>query len=202
MIHVEPQPEPPDFDQRVRQPGREALARSPRRLPPHWRRCLGQLWETYDGICAYLAVRIPPGTGSRTVEHLAPRKKRPDLAYEWSNFRLVCSLMNARKGTFEDVLDPFEVEDSWFILKLSSLEVLPNPDLPFPLQETVQRTIDRLRLNDAECLKARAEHYDAYLKHLRDTLLGISFRQLQRWNPFVAKELLRQGIVAAAAVPV
>jgi hypothetical protein len=105
--------------------------------------------------------------------------------------------MNARKGVFEDVLDPFEVEDGWFTLELSSLEVLPNPDLAAPLREAVERTIDRLRLNDAQCIKARAEHYDAYLENSRDPLSGISFRQLRRWNPFVAKELLRQGVVAA-----
>jgi hypothetical protein len=201
-MHVEPQPEPADFDLKVRQPGRQALAKNPRSLPTHWRLCLEQLWEAYGGICAYLSVRIPPGTGARTVDHLAPRKKRPDLAYEWNNFRLVCSLMNARKGVFEDVLDPFEVEDGWFTLELSSLEVLPSPDLPAPLQEAVEQTIGRLRLNDAQCIKARAEHYDAYLEHLKDTLSGISFRQLRRWNPFVAKELLRQGVVTEAPGPV
>jgi len=106
--------------------------------------------------------------------------------------------MNARKGVFEDVLDPFEVEDGWFVLELSSLEVLPHADLPAHMRDAVQKTIERLRLNDAECIKARAEHYDAYLEHGRDRSFGIPFRQLQRWNPFVAKELLRQGLVTEA----
>lgn len=186
MIHVERQPEPEDFDARVRQPGK----RKPTNRAALWRRCLPQLWQAYDGVCAYLCVRIPPGTGARTVEHLAPRLKRPDLAYEWSNFRLVCALMNARKRDFEDVLDPFDVRDGWFTLELSSLEVLPSPTLSVRRRRQVQATIDRLKLNDPECLAARAEHYDAYLEN------ELTFERLARWSPFVAKELARQGLVA------
>lgn len=196
VIRVEPQPEPADFDQKVRQPGLRALAKSGSgELPPFWRECLKQLWHAYGGICAYLAVRIPPGTGARSVDHLAPRKRRRDLAYEWTNFRLVSSLMNARKGIFEDVLDPFEVEDGWFVLELSSLELLPNPELAPARCELVQQTIDRLRLNDPECVAARAEHYDAYLRHLEDPAAGMTFDLLARWSPLVAKEVIRQGIV-------
>jgi hypothetical protein len=195
VIHVEPRPEPEDFDRKVRQPGLRAL-KKPGNLAPLWRECLAQLWEAYGGICAYLAVRIPSGVGARSVDHIVAKSRRPDLAYEWSNFRLVCSLMNARKGVFEDVLDPFEVEDGWFTLELSSLEVLPSPELSPSLKARVESTIDRLKLNDAECVAARAEHYDAYLEHLREPEIGLPFGQLQRWSPFVAMELIRQRIVA------
>jgi len=198
MIHVDPKPEPPDFDREIRRPGKAARTKNSQALPDLWRKCLQQLWEAYDGVCAYLAVRIPPGVGARTVEHLAPKKKTPDLAYEWSNYRLVCSLMNSRKGQLEDVLDPFEIEDGWFVLELSSLEALPHPDLKPALRAQVQRTIDRLKLNDLECIAARAEHYAAYIEHVGDPKLGIPFGQLRRWNPFVAMELLRQRIVEGA----
>jgi hypothetical protein len=198
MIHVAPRPEPPDFDDEVRRPGKAAQAKDPQALPDLWRKCLKQLWEAYEGVCAYLAVRIPPGVGAKTIDHLAPKKKNPDLAYEWVNYRLVCSLMNARKSHFEDVLDPFEIEDGWFVLELSSLEVLPHADLKPSLRSQVQSTIDRLKLNDSECIAARAEHYAAYIEHVRDPKLGIPFGQLRRWNPFVAMELLRQEIVEIA----
>ncbi|HEX5752490.1 MAG TPA: hypothetical protein VFZ09_40165 [Archangium sp.] len=201
MIHVEPQPEPRDFDAKVRRPGRKVLTRSPQKMPELWRKCLGQLWDAYGGICSYLCVRIAPGTGSRTVEHLAPKSQNPRLAYEWSNFRLVCSLMNARKGVFEDVLDPFDVQDGWFILELSSLEVLPAPELKASVRRRVLDTIHRLRLNDRECRKAREEHYDAYLRHLRDPSEGLTFKQLMEWSPFVAMELKRQGLVPSALSP-
>jgi hypothetical protein len=193
MIHVQRQAEPPDFDENVRRPGNKALAEG-RARPEIWRKCLIQLWEAYDGVCGYLAIRIPRGTGARSVDHVAPRSKQPALMYEWSNFRLVCSLMNSRKGTFEDVLDPFEVEDGWFTLELSSLEVLPNPGLKLSLRKKVQSTINRLNLNDPECIAARAEHYDAFLEHTRDARRGITFDSLRRWSPFVAKELIRQGL--------
>ncbi len=69
-------------------------------------RCLNELYSLYNGICAYACVLIPPVTGGRSVEHFAPKMKHPDYAYEWKNYRLVCSLMNSRKRDFEDVLDP------------------------------------------------------------------------------------------------
>lgn len=199
MIHVEPQPEPEDFDEKVRRPGRKATARGSQKMPALWCRCLDQLWSAYGGVCSYLCVRIARGTGAKTVEHLAPKSKKPGLAYEWSNFRLVCSLMNARKGVFEDVLDPFEVQDGWFILELSSLEVLPAPELKPSVRRRVLDTINRLRLNDKECLKARSELYDEYIKHVSNREEGLTFELLRKWSPFVARELERQNVVTPAS---
>jgi len=173
----------------VRQPGLRALARNPVELPNYWRHCSKQLWEAYKGICAYLCVDIPPGTGAKSVDHHAPKKRNPDLAYEWSNYRLVCSLMNARKREFEDILDPFSIEDGWFVLDLSGLQVLPSPDLDEETRRLVLATIERLRLNDKECRDARANYYD-------DFAAGrLPFDLLEKKSPFVAMELRRQGQV-------
>ena len=184
MIHVEPQPEPPAFDAQVRQPGLQALAEGRQELPPYWRACLGDLHERYRGICAYLCVLIPRATGARSVDHIAPKSKRRDLAYEWSNYRLVCSLMNARKRDFEDVLDPFAIPDGWFVLELSFLQVMPNPSLDEATRARVQATIDRLRLNDEECIAARALYYQPYAEGRLPPEL------LREWSPFVAREAL------------
>lgn len=189
MIRVHPQPEPADFDERVRQPGLRALDRDPESFQNYWRHCAVQLWEAYKGVCAYLCIIIPRGTGARSVDHLAPKSSHPALAYEWSNYRLVCALMNSRKRDFEDVLDPFEILDGWFILELSFLQLLPNPDLDTPTRESVEATIDRLKLNDDECRRARAMYYDAYLAG------DLSFNRLLEWSPFVAMEIQRQGQV-------
>ena len=54
------------------------------------------------------------------MEHFAPKKKHPDHAYIWENYRLVCTVMNSRKRDFENVLDPFEVEDGWFQIQFNS----------------------------------------------------------------------------------
>lgn len=188
MIHVEPQPEPADFDMRVRQPGLRDLAREPEKLPNHWRHCAEQLWVAYQGICAYLCVQIPRGTGARSVDHHAPKRRYPKLAYEWSNYRLVCSLMNSRKREFEDILDPFLIENGWFILDLSGLQVLPNPTLDEETRGRVQATIDRLRLNDRECRAARESDYDEFARG------RLPFDFLEVRSPFVAMELRRQGL--------
>ncbi len=184
MIHVEPQPEPPAFDDQVRKPGLRALARGTAELPDHWRACLGDLHQRYRGICAYLCVFIPPATGARSVEHFAPKSKHRDLAYEWTNYRLVCSRMNGRKGDFEDVLDPFEIPDGWFALELSFLQVMPSPALDEATRARVQATIDRLRLNDKECTDARALHYQLYLDE------ELSLERFREWSPFVARAAL------------
>jgi hypothetical protein len=195
VIHVEPQPEPADFDEKVRKPGLAELV-SGKTLEPVWkqglwRRALPDLWRAYGGVCAYLVIYIPRAVGSKSVDHFLPKSKQPKLAFEWSNFRLACSLMNSRKNAVEDVLDPFQVEDGWFILELSSLEVLPAPDLTPDLQSRVVATIERLRLNDAECRQARAGHHDQYFGPEAE----VTWAGLCKFNPFLARELVRQGIV-------
>lgn len=195
MIPVSPQPEPPTFDEWVRRPGLDALASGVEDLPDYWRRCLGDLYEAYKGICAYICIYIPPVTGGRTVEHFAPKSKVRELAYEWRNYRLVCSVMNSRKRDFEDVLDPFEIGDGWFILDLIFMQVLPRPSLDPETTAQVERTIARLRLNDPECIKARRLYYDPFVQG------DLSLDLLTRWSPFVAQEVRRQAIVPPSEAP-
>ncbi|HZI15757.1 MAG TPA: hypothetical protein VE153_35650 [Myxococcus sp.] len=190
MIHVEPQPEPPDFDACVRQRGREDLASPEGELRPHWRQCALQLWKAYQGVCAYSCLYIPRGTGGISVDHMLPKSKRRELAYEWTNYRLACIRMNARKNDLEDVLDPFEVRDGWFALDLSTLEVVPGAGLSQELRQRVQETIDRLDLNDREFVEARSSYYDNFLKE------EVSFSFLRKHFPFLANELVRQGRVS------
>jgi len=188
LIPVQLQPEPSDFDERVRQPGLQALRDNPDKLPDYWTRCLKQLHKAYQGICAYLCIYIPPGVGARSVEHFLAKSSERSLAYEWSNYRLACSLMNSRKNAYPDVLDPFEVGEHWFILEFSMLQVLPNPTLAPQHKALVQETIRRLKLNDQECLDARADYYDAYLSS------EVTFERLRQRSPFVASEMERQGL--------
>ncbi len=188
MIRVDPQPEPPGFDDRVRQPGLRALAEDRNPLPAHWRECLNDLHTTYGGVCAYVSIYINKATGGRSVDHFVAKSSDPALAYEWANFRLACSLVNSRKGAFDDALDPFEVENDWFVLEFSFLQVYPNPELPAGLRQQIQDTIDRLRLDGQECRDARAEFFNDYIKG------HIDFEYLERMCPFVALEVQRQGL--------
>ena len=154
MIPVRPAEEPPNFDADVRQRGLRAIAElvgetTPRTagqphaqvaqsreeipataFPPYWRQALIDLLASYDRICSYLCLYIPRGTATPSVDHMIAKSVRWDQIYEWRNYRLACSLMNARKGVAAHVLDPFEVEDGWFALNLSVFKVVPGTELP------------------------------------------------------------------------
>ena len=195
MIHIEAHLEPLVFDSKVRRPGRQFLRRTPRPTSKqfathsYWTEILDVLHQAYNGICAYSCHWIPYDTGSDTVEHFLPKKRHPRLAYEWSNYRLVCGTLNGRKGEHRDVLDPFLVNNGDFILKFPSLMVDPSPNLSRAYQSKIKRTIERLRLNDeGTCLKSRVKWVSDYCDD------HISFEHLRIHAPFIALELERQTL--------
>ena len=199
MIHVEPRPEPADFESKVRRRGLAYLRRKKipldRLLPagtdfePYWRECLDELHAEYRGICAYLAVFIERVIGGASVDHFVAKSKRPDLIYEWSNYRLACSVMNSRKREYEDVLDPFEIENGWFRLEPASGRIYPNPELGDPEKAAVQRTIDRLGLDDSGNREIRARRFYEYCTG------GCDSNFLRRYSPFVYFEAVRNGLL-------
>lgn len=182
VIPVCPAPEPPDFDRTVRQPGLRAIAErvgeTPERragkpfdqvadsrdmipvasFPPYWREALDDLQVAYERVCAYLSVRI---STDPTVDHYVAKSRRWDLVYEWSNYRLACAAMNSYKGDYEDVLDPFELQDGWFALELVEFQVVPGAGLADGDTDLVQATIRRLRLNGQRYCRLRAEYAEA-----------------------------------------
>ena len=212
MIPVTLAPEPAAFDSNVRQPGLRAIAELageqpdlPRtagrpyspvaasrdeipagKFPPYWRKVRDDLMESYHRICAYLCLYISRGTGAPSVDHAIAKSKRWDQVYEWSNYRLACSQMNARKGAVADVLDPFEIGDGWFALELIEFQVLPGDGLSYEVTRAVTNTIERLRLNDPACCGVREEYAESYWNG------KILFDYLERHAPFVAGELRRQ----------
>ena len=184
----------------VRQPGLVALQALAEReyaglkdsipagkFPPLWRRAMNDLLEGYARICAYVCLYIPRGTGASTVDHMVPKSVGWREAYEWSNYRLACSLMNSRKGIAVAVLDPFEVEDGWFALDPVAFQVLPARGLSEQVVKRVSETIDRLGLNDQRCRDARVEYAQEYWDG------HVTFDYLSRHAPFVARELQRWG---------
>jgi hypothetical protein len=211
MIRVKRATEPLTFDARVRQPGLLAIyemagkaPRIPRRagrpfkrivgrikdipasnLPQYWTRALDDLMDGYNQICAYSCFRIHKVTGARSADHMAPKSRNWRQVYEWKNYRLACSLLNARKWEFGDVLDPFTIKDGWFQLELVGFQVIPNPELAKPVQQAVLDTINRLGLDDFR----HQREYDAELYWAGQ----ISLQVLTSDSPFVAKELRRQS---------
>jgi hypothetical protein len=190
------QPELPDFDEVVRQPGLTFLARNPHpnerefRSHAYWRKILREFRDAYGGICAYSCHWVPYDTGADTVEHFLPKRNYPGEAYEWANYRFVCSRLNGRKGTHEDVVDPFLIKTGWFVIEFPSLLVKPAAQLRRELKSRVIATIERLGLNEeATCLKQR-------YRYVRDYCVeGLPFNFLQRDAPFLAHEVARQDYI-------
>jgi hypothetical protein len=197
VIHVDQREEPADFDNLVRRRGQWFLRSNPRptsrqwRSHRYWHDTESELHTAYGGICAYSCHWIPYDTGANTVEHFRPKDIYPTDAYEWSNYRLVCATLNGRKGVHEDVLDPFLIEDGWFVIDFPSMLVTPSSGLTPENWQCVQATIDRLGLNDeGTCLKSRARWLWDYCSN------DISFDYLRRNAPFIAAELERQNLAA------
>lgn len=205
VIPVAPRPEPPRFDEEVRQPGlrwleERGVALDARLEPgtmihPYWRECLDDLHRSYDGVCAYLCIFIERCTGGTSVDHFVAKSVRAGLAYEWSNYRLACATMNARKGPFDDVLDPFELAPDVFRLELVTGRMYPNPGLSPFNREAAATTIVRLGLDDPLCREMRARRF-------RDYVVGRGPREnlplaghLRRTAPFVWLEAKRQGVL-------
>jgi len=199
MIRVVAQPEPASFDVEVRQKGLAWLRKKKiaidQPLPPkmaiepYWRHCLEEMHARYDGCCAYLAVFFERVTGGGSVDHFIAKSQRLDLTYEWSNYRLACSRMNSRKREYDQVLDPFEIQNGWFHLEPVSGRIFPSPQLPEELQQAVKATIDRLGLDDAGNREMRARHYQEY----REGFYTAEF--LKKRSPFVWMELDRQDLL-------
>lgn len=144
------------------------------------------LYEAYRRICAYSCMYMPtPGT----IDHFYPKSTRPDLSYEWSNYRLAHHRLNANKGASTAVLDPFTIQDGWFVLDFPSCLVRPGSNLPGQATEKIEETIRVLKLNDDDILVQ--ERCDLMVSLARGDV-ALSFLSIR--YPFLAKEIIRQGI--------
>ncbi len=199
MIPVKRAKEPHAFDSQVRQPGVKWLNQkgiplsgkppSGTKLPPYWRACLGDLHADYRGICAYLCVFVESVTGGNSVDHFVAKSKNAKAAYEWRNYRLACSTMNARKGDYDTVLDPFYVKVATFRLELVTGRIYPNPSLAAARQSRARETIQRLGLDDAGCRELRARWFGNFVAK------DISSKFLLEHAPFVWSEAERQRLL-------
>lgn len=195
MIRVELKPEPLDFQVKVRTPGLAFLKKHPAPTKQQWKdhaywtNVSGELFQAYGGICAYSCHSIPCDTGWRTTEHFKPKNSYRKDAYEWSNYRLVCGMLNGRKGT-KTVLDPFVLPEGHFVIKFPSLLVVPREDLADDDETEAWDTVKVLGLNDeGSCLQRRRGFVVDYCEEI------VPFRFLEREAPFLASEITRQQLV-------
>lgn len=199
MIPVQAKPEPPDFNDKVRLPGLASIAIAaidpnqpvPRgtTIKPYWRKCLDDLHREYAGVCAYAAIYVERVTGGVSADHFVAKSSNVALAYEWSNYRLACMTMNARKRDFEDVLDPFLLAPDTFRLELVTGAIFPNPDLHSVAKGEAAATIKRLGLDSPNFREMRARHYQEYRQNEYNSA------HLKKRSPFVWYEANRQGVL-------
>lgn len=199
MLPVVPAPEPANFDDKVRQKGLAHLKDknidvtqplpSGTKINNYWVHCLDDLYTSYHGVCAYVAVHFERVTANGSVDHFAAKSARADLAYEWSNYRLSCGRMNSRKNNYDDVLDPFEVLAGDFHLELVSGRIYANPELQAERLARVKTTIVRLKLDAPGCRALRVKHFDEYRTN------DYTSSHLKRISPFVWYEADRQGLL-------
>lgn len=196
MIPVTLQPEPADFDIKVRQRGHAwlekqgiALSAEPpnaSKLPTYWSHSNKQLWEAYSGVCAYLAIFFEWSTGASSTDHFIAKSLNAGDAYEWSNYRLSCLGPNRNKNKFDDVLDPIGLTPNTFVINFASGKIAPNQALSSAQQVAARKTIRRLKLDSPDNNTMRAQHYTNYLTE------NCSLSFLQRNSPFVYAEIVRQ----------
>lgn len=165
MIPVKPVPEPADFDRRARRPGNRWLAGNPNKKRPrdYWSKFRCVLEDGFEKRCGYAAMHDPTGG---TVDHYLSYRNHPYLTYEWSNYRFVSHTINSsKKNADESVLDPYEIKESWFEIKLPSLQLHISDKIPDEFREKARYTLDRLKLRDGETiLRWRRSWYEMYEK--------------------------------------
>lgn len=193
MIHVDQQQEPDIFNKLVRQPGQKFLRQCPKpkssEWKPYWTKIAPNLHDAYNGICSYSCHFIQYDTGWRTVEHFKPKDDYPLDAYEWSNYRLVCGVLNGRKGK-RTILDPFKIKNGWFVMDFPSLLVKPAQNLDEILARDIRASCEILGLNDeGSCMNSRQQYIKDYCRG------EITLDYLHRNAPFIAAELKRQNLI-------
>ena len=192
MITVRAEPEYREFDSEVRKPGLAFLKKNPRPSSKnfskrsYWKKAASHLKAAYSSLCAYTSLHL---VDNGSVDHFRPKIKYPDLAYEWSNYRLARQKINLRKGDTEDVIDPFEVQSGWFVLDFPSCLIRPGDSLDQETKDRVEATINILQLNtDDRLVQERCD----WLTDL--ALDDVSLKYLDRHYPFLAVEVRRQGV--------
>lgn len=162
MIPVAPVPEPDDFDEEVRKPGRTWLANNPppKRPKDLWSPFREALAKGFQHRCGYTPMWDPVGS----VDHHHSVKVKRELAYEWDNYRYVAEWLNkSKRNEDQAVLDPYEVGEGWFEIELPSLVLKLTDEVPAALRARAEHTLARLHLRDDErVMRQRREWYRMY----------------------------------------
>lgn len=194
MIPVIPIDPPHDFDVKVRIPGQQFIIDYPnptkddyQKVGRHiYQKALGKLYTGYKKTCAYSAEWIPEK--EKSIDHFIAKSVDRKQVFNWENFRLCSEQLNQYKGS-ESILDPFEIEQDWFIIDFRLNLVKPNSNLDPTLKARIQDTIKKLKLNET----ALSERRTAFIHSYYNGRPGIN--GLRKKAPFIVYELERQNLV-------
>ena len=128
-----------------------------------------------------------------SVDHFLPKSRHPELAYEWSNYRLSCEFSNRAKATKIGLMDPFQIEWGWFAICFPQCDVVVGPKLPKHREREAQFTIKALKLNSEHVVGVRSCMAMEFRKG------QVTLDHLQRYYPFLAAEIKRQGSALGAS---
>jgi uncharacterized protein (TIGR02646 family) len=195
MIRINQQPEPNNFNSKVRQPGQDFLQRYPtprgRDWKPYWRKISKNLYQSYFGICAYTGMWFAR-IGNISVDHFRPKSIYPHLAYEWTNYRLTTQKTNYYKADDDNIVDPFMVQAEWFILDFPSCLIKPGNNVTQSERSQIENTINVLKLNGEEFVELRDNIIQNYIDGI------MAFNNMNEKYPFIAYELERQNLTDIA----
>ena len=192
MIPISLKPEPPNFDAIVRKPGLAFLKNHPQpnnrqfSKKNYWRNISSELHNAYQRVCAYTCSFIADGG---TVDHFLPKTTNPELAYEWSNYRLSSPRANNYKANEINLIDPINMDLGLFTIDFPSCLIKVNDNFSTEVKEKAKNTISVLRLNDDDhFVQTRCNIMLEYANN------EVTLDFLRRRYPFLASEIIRQGI--------
>ena len=115
------------------------------------------LKETFEK-CAYCESKVTH-TYPGDIEHILPKRKRPDLFVAWDNLTLGCKICNTKKGDYyneaEPLLNPY-TDDPEEFLKFHGALVFHIPGSMIG-----ERTILRLNLSRTALVERRTERINS-----------------------------------------
>ncbi|MGN8139857.1 hypothetical protein ACTJK3_02990 [Pseudomonas sp. 22105] len=193
MIPVEnPIVEPPGFDEKCRVKGNAWLVENPDAQRPRdfWSPFRLKLAEGFHDRCGYAAIFLTSGT----VDHSASWNERPELAYEWSNYRYVDAWINSSKSKKRsaDLLDPFEVGEGWFEIILPSLQLVVTDSVPDAFRARAENTLQQLPIRDDErVLRVRRKWLELYEQGRLD------LEGLREMAPLIAAAIEKRDALAS-----
>ena len=163
MIRFEPVPEPADFDQKAKKPGKAWLAANPgsKRPKDFWTHFKGKLADGFRNLCAYSAMYEPVGT----VDHFVSCDEDRSRAYDWENYRYCAAWINSSKLNVPagHLLDPFEIGNGWFEIHLPSLQLRVSNNIPEEFRDRAEYVLTRLHLrNDERVMRQRRVWYSMF----------------------------------------